>query len=103
MGKYFRLSFFNLMNCDFFGFRSRCQVWTRSWNVVFAVLKVIAMNSSVLWDITPHSPLKNYGHFGGSCRLRLQLATCFTLVSCFVYYWTLKMEATCSSEESVDF
>jgi hypothetical protein len=30
------------------------------------------------------------------------LATCFTLVSCLPYS-TLKMEATCSPEKSVDF
>jgi hypothetical protein len=28
---------------------------------------------------------------------------CFTLVSCFTYFLTLKMEATCSSETSVVF
>jgi hypothetical protein len=31
------------------------------------------------------------------------LATCFTLVSCFVYSSTLKLEATCSSEMSSEF
>jgi hypothetical protein len=31
------------------------------------------------------------------------LATCFTLVSCLDYSATLNMEATCSSETSVDF
>jgi hypothetical protein len=32
-----------------------------------------------------------------------QLATCFMLVSYLAYSSTLKMEATCSSETSVDF
>jgi hypothetical protein len=31
------------------------------------------------------------------------LATCFTLVSCFSCFSTLKMEARCSSENSLDF
>jgi hypothetical protein len=31
------------------------------------------------------------------------LATCFTLASCLAYSSTLKIEATCSSETSVDF
>jgi hypothetical protein len=31
------------------------------------------------------------------------LAGCFMLASCFAYSSTLKMEATCSSETSVDF
>jgi hypothetical protein len=33
----------------------------------------------------------------------LRLPPAFTLVSCFAYYSTLKMDATCSSETSVDF
>jgi hypothetical protein len=59
----------------------------------------------VLWDITSCSPLKVNQHFGRTWCLHLQalLATCFKLVSCSAYSWTLKMEATCSSETSVDF
>jgi hypothetical protein len=33
----------------------------------------------------------------------LPLATCFTLVSCMSYSSTVKVEATCSFETSVDF
>jgi hypothetical protein len=40
--------------------------------------------------------------FWGMTKLAL-LATCFMLVSCLAYSLTLKMEATCSSETSVDF
>jgi hypothetical protein len=36
-------------------------------------------------------------------RSRALLATCFMLVSCLSYSSTLKMEATCSSETSVEF
>jgi hypothetical protein len=39
------------------------------------------MKSTMLWDITPHA---------------------FTLISCSDYFSTLKMEAICSSETSVD-
>jgi hypothetical protein len=63
--------------------------------------------------ITPCNPLKVNGRFGGSYRLHLQgrgisqtsnlLATCFTLVSCFTYSSTLKMDAARSSETSVNF
>jgi hypothetical protein len=35
--------------------------------------------------------------------LQALLANCFMLVSCLAYSSTLKMEATCSSEMSVDF
>jgi hypothetical protein len=31
------------------------------------------------------------------------LDACFTLVSCLAYFSALKMEATCSSDTSVDF
>jgi hypothetical protein len=31
------------------------------------------MKSSILWDITPVSPLKVNRHFGGTCRLHLQV------------------------------
>jgi hypothetical protein len=38
-----------------------------------------------------------------TCPAELCLPTAFTVVSCSVYSSTLKMEATCSSETSVDF
>jgi hypothetical protein len=34
---------------------------------------------------------------------RSLLASYFSLVSCLAYFWTLMMEAICSSETSVDF
>jgi hypothetical protein len=58
---------------------------------------------SAFWIIFPCSPLKVNRHFGGTSRLQRLLATCFTLASCLTYFSTLKMEATCSSETSVDF
>jgi hypothetical protein len=62
------------------------------------------MKSCVLWDITPCSPLKVNRRLGVTCRLHIQalLATCFTLVSCLACSSTLKMEATCFSETSVE-
>jgi hypothetical protein len=58
----------------------------------------------------PCSPLKVNQRFGGTYRLHIQgkrsklcLPPAFMLVSCSVYSPTLKMEATCSSETSVDF
>jgi hypothetical protein len=83
---------FDLMNCNYFGFRSRCQARTRSWNVGFEVLKAIVMKSSVLCNITQYRPQKMYRHFGGTCRLRLQLAICFMLVSCLaiIRHWRWK-------------
>jgi hypothetical protein len=75
------------------------------------------MKSSIFWDITLCSPLKVNRRCGGTSRLHLQgpkinqarnqRETClppeFTLVSCLAYSSTLKMEATYSSETSVDF
>jgi hypothetical protein len=52
----------------------------------------LLLKSSILWDITPCRPLK----------VNVRQATCFTLVSCLAYSSTVKMEAKCSSETSVD-
>jgi hypothetical protein len=70
------------------------------------------MNSSILWFIASCSPLKVNRHYGGICRLHLQGRRISQarkqheagskLFSCSAY-WTLKMEATRSSETSVDF
>jgi hypothetical protein len=85
--------------------------------------------SSIFWNIMPYSPLKVTRCFGGTCRLHHQgqkisqarnhhesmwetrvlrfacllcFPPAFTLVSCLDYSSTLKVEATCSSEMSVD-
>jgi hypothetical protein len=80
---------------------------------------LIFMKSSIFWDITPCSQLKVNRRFGETWRLHLQcqrirrkrnqrenlfcLPPEFRLVSCSDYSSTLKMEAVCSSETSVDF
>jgi hypothetical protein len=72
------------------------------------------MKSTIFWDITPCSPLKVNRRFGGTYCLHLQgrrisrarrlcLSPAYTLVSCAAYSTTLKMDAICSSETSVDF
>jgi hypothetical protein len=78
------------------------------------------VKSSISWDIMSCSPSKVDQHFGGQYRLFIQgrrisqtrnqseinvalLATCFSLVSCFTYFSTLKTKAICSSETFVDF
>jgi hypothetical protein len=71
------------------------------------------VKGSVFWHITPCTPLKVHLRFGGTYRLRLQgqkiirarnqcEADIKQLISCLAYHWTLKMEATCSSETPVD-
>jgi hypothetical protein len=75
--------------------------------------------SSVLWNITPCSPLKVTRSLGGTYRLHLQgerisqirnqreikwqAEAIFTLVSSLAYPSTLKMQTKCSSEKSVAF
>jgi hypothetical protein len=54
------------------------------YSVGFEVLTAVVMKSCIFCDKT-------------------LLATCFTLVSCLPYSGTLKMEATSSSETSVEF
>jgi hypothetical protein len=83
-----------------------------SINVGFEVLTAVAMKTVIFWNITECSPLKVNRRFGGTYCLLLQgrrisrarnkpesrcqaeLCCCFSI---------LKMEATCSSETSVDF
>jgi hypothetical protein len=60
------------------------------------------IRDSIFWAISPYSPLKVNRHFGETC-LQSLLATCFTLASGLAYSSTLKMEATYSSETSIDF
>jgi hypothetical protein len=59
------------------------------------------LKNSVFWDITPCSPFKVNRRFGGTAE-QADLPPAFPLVSCLAYYSTLKMEATCSPETSVD-
>jgi hypothetical protein len=68
------------------------------------------MKSTIFWNITPCSPLKVDRHFGGTRRLHdttmkacgKQVSPAFMLICCSAYS-TLKTEAICSSETSVDF
>jgi hypothetical protein len=67
--------------------------------VGFEVLTAEVMQSSIFWDITPCSLLKENRRFGGTCP-HLQGRFSRSLVSCLAYSSTLKIEATCSSETS---
>jgi hypothetical protein len=77
------------------------------------------VRSSIFKDITPYSPSKVNRRFGETYRLHLQSQrishvrryqdiacnfrqACFILVSNLAYFSTLKMEATCFFETSVD-
>jgi hypothetical protein len=59
--------------------------------IEFDAIRAVVVRSSVLWDISPCSPLK----------VNLQ-ATSVTLVSFSAYYSAQNMEATCFSETSHD-
>jgi hypothetical protein len=58
---------------------------TDKWSML--LISILAMKSSIFWDITPYSPLKVNRRFGGTCCLHLQsrrisrgslqLTTCF--------------------------
>jgi hypothetical protein len=67
-----------------------CTQWVKEQlikqGVGFEVLTAVVMKSANFWDITLCS-----------------LLPAFTLVSCLAYSSTLKMEAICCSETSVDF
>jgi hypothetical protein len=85
--------------------------------VGFEVFTVVVMKSISFWDITPCSPFRGQRLFGGTYRLHLQggrnnfskQAACSSrchLLACWflaeIISSSLKMEATCSSETSVD-
>jgi hypothetical protein len=94
----------------------RVHVTVRCWRRPsrFHYKATIFMNSTVLWDIMPCSPLSVNRRFGGTYRLHLQgrknnLSNKPTWkherslpVYCSDYFSTLKMEAIYSSETSVD-
>jgi hypothetical protein len=60
------------------------------------------MKSSILWDTTPHFPLTINRRLVRTCRLHF---ACYLLLAVFYLglFFDPKMEATCSSETSVDF
>jgi hypothetical protein len=70
----------------------------------------VVKKGSIFCDITLCSPLKVNRRFGETCPLYLQgrrksqaRNQSLLTASCLAYLSTLKMEATCSSERSVDF
>jgi hypothetical protein len=95
----------------------------------FEVLTAVVMKSSIFWDITPCSLSKVNRRSGGTnrphlpgrriiwgrnqCESRWQaepepepelcMPSASMLVSCLAYFTTLRVEAICSSETSVEF
>lgn len=78
----------------------------------FGVLTAAIMKSSSLWDTTPCNPFVVRRRFGGTYLLHLQgrrinqAELCLLHVSCrflLAYSPTLKTEAICSSETSINF
>jgi hypothetical protein len=67
------------------------------------------MKNTIFWDTTHCSPLKINRRFEGTYRHHLLdlselcLPPDFTLVPCSAYSSTLRIEAICSPETSVDF
>jgi hypothetical protein len=80
----------------------------RNFIVVFEVLTAVVMKSTIFWDIKPCSPLRANRRLGETSppsswsKHKLSKKPAFTLISCLAYFWTLKTEAICSSETSVD-
>jgi hypothetical protein len=92
-------------------------LWTK---VVCRISGTHSVGSLTSWIyvVTPCSPLKVNRYFGETCRFNLQgqgisqttnqhevvaSRACFTIIYCLAYLFTLKIEAACSSETSVDF
>jgi hypothetical protein len=80
--------------------------------VAFQIPTAVAVKSSVFWDIPSCGLVKVNRHFGGTYRLHLQGRRVSQAASkqslpdagfCIAYTSTLKMEAECPCETSVDF
>jgi hypothetical protein len=94
---------------------SQLWVWRRTKHVTHqedpGFVHQNLRHTPIFSDITTCSALKFNRRFRETCCLHLQkpgwnralTVTCFTLVSFLAYSWTMKMEATCYSETSVDF
>jgi hypothetical protein len=67
--------------------------------VGFEVFTAVVIKGIIFWNMTPHSPLSFNRCFGGTYRLHLQ-AACLLVAEPISS--TLKMEAICSSETSVE-
>jgi hypothetical protein len=107
--------------CKFSDEISLCTLQTFHRYLGFEALTAVVMKCSTFWDITQHSLLKvnrSFGkHIASIFRAKkwakqeisakaggnLCFRPTFTLVSCLVYSFTMKMEAICSSETSFDF
>jgi hypothetical protein len=65
---------------------------------------MVDIKSFIFWDITPCSPFKANWRFGGTFRLHLQSRTVSQARNQRESRWQAdEMEATCSTETSVDF
>jgi hypothetical protein len=82
--------------------------------VRFEVLKAVVMKSPIFWDIRPCGPSKVNRRFGGTYRLHLQGRRISRESNqrdgrwqaegfCLAYSSTMNVEATRSSETSVNF
>jgi hypothetical protein len=74
-------------------------------SVEFEVLTAVPMKSSVIWDVTPYSPVKVIRLFGGTYHHRLQgrnkpkkETSMMNASSCLISSLALNIEAACSSE-----
>jgi hypothetical protein len=76
--------------------RYSVQPWAWKLYVGSEVLTAVIMKSYIFWDITWCGLLKVNEHWRN-------MSPEATLLSCLAYSSTLKMEAICSSETSVDF
>jgi hypothetical protein len=90
--------------------RSVVSRYPISWHLhspmSFLSLELVILISA-FWDMTPCSPVKVNGSFGGKSAsifmFEFQFTDCFMLVCCLTYSSTMKMEATCSSEMLLAF
>jgi hypothetical protein len=73
------------------------MVSTNNRSITGSDVTAVVTKSSVLWDITPCSPLKV-----NQCWMKMSPAY-FMLLSCLAYYSALKMEKIFSSETSVAY
>jgi hypothetical protein len=77
-----------------------CELQTYILNVRFEVVTAVTMKNAVFWDVAPCSSCVNR-RFGGTYRIVCSLQPPAYAGSSLADFFTLKMEAICSSETSV--
>jgi hypothetical protein len=108
------ISYWLTPNDSYFNMKQLITAWAKFFNRelknlyslpnIIGFMKWRELKSSMLWDITPRSPLKvNRRYLAYSSALKMEAIFSSEMLVSFSAYSNLKMEAMCFSETSIDF